>query len=143
MESEELLVYRIAAEAFDRVSAEPLSGEVAKGTIAAAALLEDAGSPLLLRLELGDDARQNLVRDAVATEVSADQRVARVPPGELLGAVMCKSIVGDETGGGEIVERSGALVLRNPGALEPLVELPAGAVAVPKRSERQLRGVGQ
>jgi hypothetical protein len=120
-----LSAYRIVVrEGFERVPGEPFSGQIAERSLPASPLPEDPRRPLSFGLQALEDIFCDLGVDPVATEISADERVARVALGELLGPLLREPIIGEKSGGGEAVERSGPLVLRDSGALEPLLEIP-------------------
>lgn len=119
-------VYRIVVrEGRERVASESLAGQIAEGSLPSSAPPEDLGRPLFFGFQAIDDLLDDLGGDPVAAKIGADQRVARIALGELLASLMRKSIVGEQSGGGQVVERSGPLVLGDSRALEPVFDVPA------------------
>jgi hypothetical protein len=140
-----VLLYRIGSmcsrEALQGLGGESSAGEVAQRLRASPTPLEDALGAGFLRVELGDRVLHGYVFDAVAPEVVADERVARAPAGERPGAILGERVVGQKSGLGEAVECGRALVRCDAGALEALLDVMAGPVAVPERAECKLRRV--
>ena len=90
-----------------------------------------------LRQDVGDDLRF----DPILRQIPADQLVAGAAIDERPGTGLREARVREQPGLGEAVEGLLSLAGRNPGPLQPAIEITAGAVPMPERAERELRRV--
>jgi hypothetical protein len=134
--------YRIVDEPIERLPRESLRGQIAKCSVTASAPFEDARCAFCLAFEPLEDLRNLLTIDPVAPEVVADQGIAAVLGRETPCAGLRETGVGEQAGGGELVERLVTFLGRDPGTAEPQLELPARAVSVAERAKRELSRLG-
>ncbi len=117
-------VYRIhRRQGFERVAGEPLARQVPKGAVPSPALPEDPHGALNLSLELVEGGGDDLVRDAVPAELTADQRVSGIPISEASRPLVREPLIREEPGRREAVECLFPLFGGDPGARETLLQV--------------------